>query len=376
MGDTGRGNYGHGIDLAWVGLPGVEYVAVADEDPAGRQAAMQRTSAPQSYADYREMLDRERPHFVSVCPRWLNRHAELVLACAEAGVRGVFMEKPMAGSLAECDAMLAACERTGMRLAVAHGRRFDPWVQRLRALVTDGRIGPLRALTARGKGDQRGGAEDLMVLGTHVLDLARLFAGDVSWTWGRVTQDGRDLRPVQVVDGAEGMGSSGGDGVLAHYAFHSGVAGTFESRRDQGANGTPLFGLTLHGAEGILSYRCDQREPLFYYPRPSAEPGSGAEWAHLDVGCAELPPDAPPACRRDDLSRNQQQALDLIDAVELDREPYTSGADARAAVEMAAAVMESHRCGARVAVPLANRENPYDTFRRGGAAPAGSTAAC
>jgi predicted dehydrogenase len=280
------------------------------------------------------------------------------------------MEKPMAGSLAECDAMLAACERAGMRLAVAHGRRFDPWVQRLRALVLDGRIGPLRSLTARGKGDRRGGAEDLMVLGTHVLDLARLFAGDVAWAWGRVTHDGRDFGPDQVVDGAEGMGASGGDGVLAHYAFGSGVAGTFESRRDQGAGGTPLFGLTLHGADGTLSYRCDQREPLFHYPRPSAEPGSGAEWVHLDAGCAALPPDAPPACRRDDLSRNQQQALDLIDAVERGRDPYASGADARAAVEMVAAVMESHRVGARVPFPLANRENPYETFRRAGGATA------
>ena len=122
IGDTGRGNYGHGLDLAWVNLPGVEYAAIADEDPTGRQAAQSRTGALRAYADYRQMLERERPHFVSVCPRWLNRHAELVLACAAAGVRGVFLEKPIAGSLAECDQMLAACERAGMRLAIAQGR--------------------------------------------------------------------------------------------------------------------------------------------------------------------------------------------------------------------------------------------------------------
>lgn len=363
IGDTGRGDYGHGLDLAWVGLPGVEYAAVADSDADGRHAAGQRTGARRLYADYREMLDRERPDFVSVCPRWLDRHANMVIACAEAGVRGVFLEKPMARSLAECDAMLAACERAGARLAVAHGRRFDPWLQRLRALLSQGRIGELRTLSAHGKGDRRGGAQDLMVLGTHVLDLMRLFAGDVLWAWGRVTQDERDLEASDVADGAEGMGASGGDGVAAYYAFRGGAAGTFESRRDQG-RGIPLFGLTLYGTDGILSYRCDLSERLFFHPRPAYEPGGDTEWTRLDAGCAETPADAPAACRRTDLSRNQQQALDLIESVETGRDPAANGADARAALEMIAAVAESHRLGARVPLPLANRENPYETLRR------------
>lgn len=77
IGNTGRGNHGHGMDLAWVGLPGVNYAVVADEDLSGRQAAALRTGAPRAYADYREMLDRERPHFVSVCPRWLDRYRDV-----------------------------------------------------------------------------------------------------------------------------------------------------------------------------------------------------------------------------------------------------------------------------------------------------------
>jgi predicted dehydrogenase len=370
VGATGRGNYGHAIDLAWVALPGVDYAAVADEDPAGREAARARTGAQRAYADYREMLARERPDFVSVCPRWPDRHAEMVVACAQAGVRGVLLEKPMAAALVECDRMLDACRHHGTRLAVAHGRRFDPWVQRLRALLAAGRIGELRAIAARGKGDQRGGPEDLLVLGTHVLDLARFLAGDVAWAWGRVTRDGRDLAPADVADGAEGMGPSGGDGVVAHYAFRGGVAGSFESRRQQGC-GVPLFGLTLHGTEGLLSYRCDAREPLYFYPHPAVEPGAPGEWVHLGADCADLPDDAPPAGRRGDLTRNQQQALDLIAAAEEQREPYASGADARAAVELVAAVMESHRLGRRVVVPLANRRNPYEAFRGSAGAPAG-----
>src|SRR5438093_8362720 len=143
IGHTGRGNYGHQLDLAWQGLPGVEYVAVADEDPAGRAAAAARTGAPRSYADYREMLARERPDFVGVCPRWMDEHVDMVRACTDVKARAIFMEKPMAATPADCDAIVEACARAGTTLAVGHGRRFDPWVHRMRALIAAGRIGTL-----------------------------------------------------------------------------------------------------------------------------------------------------------------------------------------------------------------------------------------
>lgn len=73
IGCTGRGNYGHGLDLALVGLPGIEMVAVADEDDTGRQGAQARTGAAKGYADYRAMLARERLDLVVVGPRWLDQ---------------------------------------------------------------------------------------------------------------------------------------------------------------------------------------------------------------------------------------------------------------------------------------------------------------
>ena len=133
-------------------LPGVEYVAVADEDTEGRRAAGERTGPQQIYRDYQEMLDREQPDFVSVCPRWLDFHVDMVLACAEAAVRGVYLEKPIAKSL-------AACERANTTLAVAHIRRFDPWPHRLHALVASRRIGKLRVIAGNGTADRRGGSE-------------------------------------------------------------------------------------------------------------------------------------------------------------------------------------------------------------------------
>ncbi|MXY44783.1 MAG: Gfo/Idh/MocA family oxidoreductase, partial [Dehalococcoidia bacterium] len=172
IGRTGRGNWGHGLDTAFVGVAGVEFVAVADDDPDGLRDAGERTGAGSLYGDYREMLERERLDFVAVCPRWVGARTEMVIAAAEAGVRGIFCEKPFAATLAEADAMLEACERSGTRVAVAH-RRANPYEQRAKAMVEEGAIGELQSLRAMGKCDHRSGAEDLIVLGTHMMDSMR-----------------------------------------------------------------------------------------------------------------------------------------------------------------------------------------------------------
>ena len=145
IGHTGRGNYGHSLDTAFQGLPNVEVVAVADPDAEGRAAAGQRTGASHSFADYHAMLSQMELDLVTVCPRWVDQHAEMVIACAEAGVKGIFCEKPFARTLAEADAMLAACERHNTRIAVAH-RRANPYELHARKLIDDGLIGDVQMI--------------------------------------------------------------------------------------------------------------------------------------------------------------------------------------------------------------------------------------
>jgi uncharacterized protein (UPF0548 family) len=99
IGRTGRGDYGHSLDLAVREQANLEVVAVADEDPQGRAGAAKRLGIERSYNDYRTMLERERPQFVVVAPRWLDGHKDMILACAERGVLGVFCEKPLAPDL-------------------------------------------------------------------------------------------------------------------------------------------------------------------------------------------------------------------------------------------------------------------------------------
>src|SRR5439155_11487167 len=138
-----------------------------------------------AYADYRQMLEKEKPQIVSVADRHLDLHRDMVVACARAGA-SIFLEKPMARTLAEADEMVTACEMHHVKLAIAHQTRYSPRLKRVRDLIDDGKLGDLLELRGRGKEDSRGGGQDLMVLGTHVFDLTRLLAGDARWCLARV----------------------------------------------------------------------------------------------------------------------------------------------------------------------------------------------
>jgi predicted dehydrogenase len=152
-------------------------VAGADPDAARRRAFAARWQLPaeQVYADYREMLAREQLDIVSIaCPTPL--HAEIALATAEAGVRAIFLEKPVASNLADADRVVAACRAANIPLMVNHTRRGDPLYRRARQLIDDGVIGELHSIVAHFNGH-------LMWTGTHAFDLLNYFNGDRPAVW-------------------------------------------------------------------------------------------------------------------------------------------------------------------------------------------------
>jgi predicted dehydrogenase len=360
IGHTGRGNYGHGLDTVWRALENVQVVAVADPDARGRAAAQERLRARNSYADYREMLRRERPQIVSVAPRWLDGHRDMVIACAEAGAN-IFLEKPMCRTLQEADAMIAACERHHVKLAIAHQTRYSPRLERVRELIASDRFGTLLELRARGKEDRRAGGEDLMVLGTHLMDLMRFLAGDARWCFGRVgvTERGQ-VRPVaraDVRDGAEGIGPLAGDHVTAMYGFDRGVTGHFSSQRAERRPGeADRFGLVVLGSRGVIQLTTGSLPPAYFLPDPGWFPGrSRAAWQEItSAGLGR-----PEPLRDGGLGQaNVWIARDLIEAIERDRQPRGSMYDGRAALEIILAVYDSHRRRAPVELPLRERRHP------------------
>ena len=78
-------------------------------------------------------------------------------------------------------------------------------------LIKDGRIGRLLEIRGRGKGDRRGGGEDLWVLGSHVLNMVNFLAGNPISCSAEMLQDGRRVKPGDVRKGAEGLGPLAGN---------------------------------------------------------------------------------------------------------------------------------------------------------------------
>jgi predicted dehydrogenase len=354
IGRTGRGDYGHGLDVVWNDIEQAEVVAVADPDPQGRAAAAQRIRAPRAYADYREMLDKERPQIVSVAPRWLDCHREMVLACAQAGCH-VLLEKPMCQDLEQADEMIAALEKRNLKLAIAHQTRYSPALAHARQAIADGLLGDLLELRGRGKEDRRGGGEDLMVLGTHVMDLMRLVAGDPQSCFARVRSEGHPVTRSDVRDGAEGIGPLAGDEIHAVYQFDKGTTGYFATDRAR-HGAAERYGLQIYGSKGILTTTMGAVPEVWFVEDPSWQPGrSQARWKLISTEGLDQP-----ESRSDPQHRfgNRLIALDLLRAIETDRRPLGSAYDGRAALEMILATYESHRLRASVPLPLQNRRHP------------------
>ncbi len=158
---TGRVAWRHLYGYLKTGKANV--VAAADPDSKQRTRAQRTWKIPNAYADFREMLNQEQLDMVSICapPRF---HSQAVLAAANAGVRAVLCEKPIALDLNEADEMIQVCRDRGVLLAIGHQRRFAPQHRCARQLLAGGTIGELRHVIAECP-------PDILRAGIHCLDL-------------------------------------------------------------------------------------------------------------------------------------------------------------------------------------------------------------
>lgn len=346
IGHTGAGNYGHGLHTAYKNIENVEFISISDPDESGRARAVEESGAERSYADYRDMLDKESLDIVSVCPRWTTEHLEMVTACLEAGC-SVYCEKPMTGSLVEGDRIVETARRNGLKVAVAHQAVYLPATHTIKQMLNDGKVGTMHAIYASGKQDRRGGGEDMIVLGTHLFNMMRFFAGDVEWMQSHVTIDGKEVSYGNDHEPTEPVGPVAGDCINSYFAFKSGVSGFFQSRRDQGGAGR--YGMEIVGSEGTFSLRGDVANRLMVYPYPVIVPSNAEQkWEAIDLDDTPF------------FKGNELAILDLIDAIENDRKPISAAEDAVAALEMILGAYESQLSGQRVPFPIANREHPLN----------------
>jgi len=357
IGHTARGGYGHGLDVCFQKIPNVTVVAVADPDEKGRAAAMKRIGVEKGYADWREMVQKEKPDLVSNGPRWVERRLEVFTACAEVGA-SVYSEKPMAGSLEEADAILAVCDKAKVRTAFAHQVRPQPTVLHAKKCLEDGLIGDLLEMRSRGKEDARAGGEDMMVLGTHCMYMMRYFAGEPLWCTARVLEKGKEITVENRRAATEPLGAIAGDTIHATYAFANGVQGHFDSMKHaKGAGGR--FGVLLCGTKGVISLGPGDLATVSYLADPLWTPAkSGAAWQPLPGA----PSNDDPSGLRGPEAANKRIVEDLIRAAETGGQSIASGQECRGALEMIHGVYAAHLSGARAAFPLKDRKHPLGSL--------------
>ncbi len=145
VGIAGFGGMGTTHARAYAGLPNVQLVAAADLREE-RRAAFTEQYGGTTYGHFQEMIDAEELDMVGVCLP-TDLHSAAAVAAAQAG-RHVLTEKPMALSVAQCDAMIAAAKEAGTQLMVAQVLRFWPEYALIRDLADSGRLGKVLTATA------------------------------------------------------------------------------------------------------------------------------------------------------------------------------------------------------------------------------------
>jgi predicted dehydrogenase len=330
---------------------------VADPDASGLAAALKKLNVTEGFADYRQMLSRVKPDLVAIGMRHVDQHRDAALAAVEAGARGIYIEKPFCRTPAEADTIVAACESKNAKLAIAHRNRYHPVLPVVAQFIKDGGVGRVLELRARGKEDPRGGALDLYVLGSHLLNLVNYFGGRPLACSAMVLQDGRPVVKTDVKDGAEGIGPLAGNEVHARYEMESGVPAFFDSVHDAGTKQAG-FGLQIVGTEGLVDLRVDQDPVAHFLPGSPFRPVKDARsWIVISTGGVGKPEPIPDLAKQ--VMSHLTAGRDLIAAVRENRQPLCNVYDGRTVIEMIAAVFESHRLGGqRVTFPLKTRENP------------------
>lgn len=173
----GVGSMGKNHARVYSELPEVNLVAVVD--PEYNMAAMTAEKHnTRSYADYREMLRKEKPDAVSIAVP-TAMHEEVGLAALDAGAH-VLMEKPIAATIEEGQRLIEKAYLVKKQLMVGHIVRFNPAIQALKNKLIAGELGRIYQIFCRRAGPFPARIRDVGVvvdLAPHDVDIMRFLAG-------------------------------------------------------------------------------------------------------------------------------------------------------------------------------------------------------
>jgi predicted dehydrogenase len=321
-------------------------VAVADQDPENLELFCHRFNVP-GYGSYEDMFANEQIDIAApVLP--VRANADAVVAAAQAGVKAVFCEKPLTGSLEDADRMVESCHARGILFAAGLIPRNYPEYWEAREIIESGEIGEVQSINIYDKNDQGG---------CHGINLARMFArdADVDWVVGWVEGDPFSDYEAGHSDSTEGFKGIGGyirfcNGLECFSHVRAGV----RSRVSESGRG-----LEVVCSRGVLFN--DSRGLHLLKEMEAAEPGKLGELKEVKGlfedtrNPGERPYDAEGWRLPTPGMMASVQAL--VNALENGTMPKLStGDDLRKALELCIAMRESHRQNhCPVELPLADR---------------------
>lgn len=299
----------------------VAVVAAADVSPAARELA-ERFSIPRLVTNYHELL--AEVDAVLICAP-TPFHAPMAVDALSAG-KAVFCEKPLARTLEQADAILAAQAKSGAALQVGFVRRFDEEWLAWRSAVLDGRIGrPVvwRDITASsGPGaawffDDNAGGGPILDAAIHSIDFALAAFGPAQWVFCH----GRTMR----------TGATAIDTATATLRFASGdeLMLAWSWGLPTGVRGARVF--EFLGPRGLITWPGDEAKD------------SATRSLHIVTSKEDRQPISFP---RDSLTPAYDRQMDEFVDVALGRKAPTAGVkEGREALRVALAVLESARGG-------------------------------
>jgi predicted dehydrogenase len=222
-----------------------ELVAACDINPAAFERFFERAQIPRGsireYTDYKEMFAQENLDVVSVAtPDHL--HVDPVCDAAEAGIKGIFCEKPLCTTLPDADRIVETIERTGAKMSIDHTRSWIPAYQAVKKAVwQDQELGGLTRIVAH-----MGGRRSMLFRnGTHLVDAVCYLAdADPVWVIAAHERGFEDYGLVYKGEGGKDPMLDPGSTIIVEFA--NGVRGIINSAKQTPA----IFEFDLQGPGG------------------------------------------------------------------------------------------------------------------------------
>ena len=343
VGLIGAGEVSQLHAIGYAASPNSKVVAVADKEVERAEFRAQQLGVTKTYDSADKLLKDPDVDAVDICVPG-GYHAAIAIAAAESG-KHILLEKPMATSTKDCDAIIAAARKAGVTLMMAHSLRFFPPLVKCKEIISNGGVGDMLKMRATLTAhfpymDWRldpaiAGGGVLTEYGVHPIYLTDWFIGPIA----RVTAFTRNSREdsqtedaaiaiLQSKSGAHGMIDVNLGGPLPLWDDHIEFVGTKGLLTLNGIEMQTLRGPPLlhYSDDGIWQA---YREKTFQQPGAPDLPNE-IDWKYTSCFVAEI--------------------AEFASSVLESRPPLVTGEDGRRSIQILYACYDSARSGKVVEV--------------------------